>query len=45
MKEKVDLIVEDSEQVLKIFDKIYKNRNIDKTIEKIQKKYKKNRKD
>ncbi len=45
VKEKVDLIVEDSEQVLKIFDKIYKNRNIDKTIEKIQKKYKKNRKD
>lgn len=45
IKEKVDLIVDDSEQVLKIFDKIYQNRNIDRTINKIKNKYKKNRKD
>jgi len=40
IKEKVDLIIDSNpEEVLKIFEKIYHSRNVDRTINKIKKKY------
>ena len=40
-KENVDIVLHgDASLVLKIFDKIYHSKNVDKTIEKIKNKYK-----